>query len=97
MEPETSAFDDDNVEMQEETKGEGEFKFMQNIQVHSGSVRSIATNNKGLLLSGSMDQSCKLFHMDETNGKYEFLQELNHHERYVYSVSCKLDNSGFFT
>lgn len=98
---EISAFDDQDSPMPdaEEKKdySNEDFKFEQMLQVHSGSVRTVATSNKGLLMSGSIDSSCKLFTLDESTGKYEFLQELHHHEHYVYSVACTLDNTGFLT
>ena len=92
---ETSAFDEPMEEVKDYSNEK--FKFMQSLAVHSGSVRAVATSEKGVMLSGSVDNSCKLFSLDETTGRYEFIQELNHHEHYVYSVSCALDNNGFFT
>lgn len=79
---ETSAFDEP-MEEQKDYSNEN-FKFMQSLAVHSGSVRTVATSEKGVMLSGSVDRSCKLFSLDETTGRYDFLQELNHHDHYVY-------------
>jgi phospholipase A-2-activating protein len=100
MDPEESAFDDVPMAQDEEEKIDYEsndYKFMQTLQVHSGSVKSVATNEKGLMLSGSVDNSCKLFTIDETTGKYEFLQELAHHDHYVYTVAERLNGQGFLT
>lgn len=98
MDPEASAFDDD-VPMAEEKKdySSEDFKFMQTLAVHSGSVRAVATNDKGLMMSGSVDHSCKLFALDEHSGRYDFIQELGHHDHYVYSVAAERNNRGFFT
>lgn len=98
-EQEASAFDDVPMTETEEIKDHSneDFKFLQSLGVHSGSVRAVAVNNTGLLLSGSVDQSCKLFIIDNETGKYEFIQELNHHQHYVYSVANNLDNKGFLT
>jgi phospholipase A-2-activating protein len=98
MDPEASAFDDDTP-MEEEKKdyNSEDFKFMQMLEVHSGSVKAVAVNNTGLMMSGSIDQSCKLFSLDDTSGKYQFLQELHHHDHYVYCVAAEINNKGFFT
>lgn len=98
MDPEASAFDEDTP-MEEEKKdySNEEFKFMQMMAVHSGSVKAVAVNDQGLMMSGSIDQSCKLFNIDDVSGKYELLQELHHHDHYVYNVSAEINNKGFFT
>ena len=70
---------------------------MQSLAVHSGSVKAVAVNDKGLMISGSVDNSCKLFTVNYETGRYEFLQELGHHEHYVYSVAATPDNKGFLT
>ena len=56
----------------------------------------MAANTENLLLSGSVDKSCKLFSLD-SNFKYNFERELNYHEEYVYSVLPHDGANGFFT
>jgi len=105
MDYEPSAFEEDSP-MEEEIKdnNDNDFNFMQQIEVHTGAVKGIAvktlkdptSGDRGLLLSGSYDLSCKLFFLDQNSGKYEFIQELNYHDNYVYNVANNL-GEGFLT
>jgi len=50
-----------------------EFGFMQTLQVHSASVRSLAQHVKGdFMMSGSIDMTNKLYLLDSATGKYDF-------------------------
>lgn len=64
--------------------------------MHQGSVRAISALPNGMLLSGSIDKTLKLFNLSNS-GRYEFDKELSYHDNFVYSICPQVSGSGWFT
>ena len=77
---------------------DNEFKFLQGVKVHEGSVRCLTILPiDDSLVSGSIDHSCKIMNVDKSTGKYSFEKELNYHDSFVLSVHPHVSNNGFYT
>lgn len=74
---------------------DNEFKFAQFMEVHTGSVRSLATQGD-ILMSGSIDMTNKLY-MREASGQYQFTREMAYHEGFVMNLCATVDGTGFFS
>jgi len=83
-----SAFDD--VEIPSSSNNLEEFELSQSLAVHSGAVRCLATDDLGVLLSGSIDKSVKVFTMNDS-GKYDFDRETTYHDSFVYDIATATD------
>ena len=72
------------------------YNLSQSIAHHKDTLRTIACNNKGLLVTGSFDKNCSFFQSNE-DGNYEFLKDTNYHEDYIYTVIPDCLDRGFLS
>ena len=66
------------------------------IQHHKDTLRTVACNNNGLVVTGSFDKTCAFYQCDST-GKYTFLKDTNYHDDYIYTVKSDVLDHGFFS
>lgn len=73
------------------------YNLSQQILHHKNILRTIACNNKGIVVTGSFDKSCAFFYRTEENGPYVHLRDTNYHDDYVYVVRPEILDRGFFS
>ena len=66
------------------------------IQHHKDTLRTVACNNNGLVVTGSFDKTCAFYQSDGT-GKYNFLKDTFYHDDYIYTVRPDALDRGFFS
>ena len=66
------------------------------IQHHKDTLRTVACNNNGLVVTGSFDKTCAFYQCD-SNGKYTFLKDTHYHDDYIYIVRSDVLDHGFFS
>ena len=66
------------------------------IQHHKDTLRTVACNNNGLVVTGSFDKTCA-FYQSDSSGKYTFLKDTFYHDDYIYTVRSDALNKGFFS
>ena len=72
------------------------YNLSMSIQHHKDTLRTIACNNNGLVLTGSFDKSCAFYQCD-SNGTYNFIKDTRYHDDYIYTVKSDVLDQGFFT
>jgi WD40 repeat protein len=66
--------------------------------MHEASFRSVATHPLGdVLLTGSIDSTCRLYDLDNLSGRYLPNLTLTHHKDSVLCVTPMVSGLGFFT
>ena len=73
------------------------YNLSQSIQHHKNILRTVACNNKGIVVSGSFDKTCAFFMKTEENGPYVHMKSTNYHDDYIYIVRPELRDMGFFS
>lgn len=48
-------------------------------------------------MSGSIDKTQKLFHLNPTSGKYDFVKEVKYHEGFILDICPMVSGLGFFS
>ena len=66
------------------------------IQHHKDTLRTVACNSKGLVVTGSFDKTCAFYQCDE-KGSYSFLKDTFYHDDYIYVVKSDALDQGFFS
>ena len=94
---EKSAFEPDSPsQTQNDQPVENMYKFEQTIDIHSGTVRTVAVQGD-MLMSGSIDMSNKVFNLNNAIGKYNFAKEVKYHEGHVLDICPQVGGTGFFS
>ena len=65
-------------------------------QHHKDTLRSVACNSNGLIVTGSFDKTCSFF-QSTLDGTYTFLKDTKYHDDYIYVVRPEIQSKGFFT
>lgn len=66
--------------------------------MHEASVRAVATHPLGdVLMTGSIDSTCRLYELDNLSGRYLPGRVLTYHQDSVLSVTPMVSGLGFFT
>jgi phospholipase A-2-activating protein len=66
------------------------------IQHHKDTLRTVACNNNGLVVTGSFDRTCAFYQCD-SKGNYNFLKDTHYHDDFIYIVRPDVLNHGFFS
>ena len=66
------------------------------IQHHKDTLRIVACNNNGLVVTGSFDRTCAFYQCD-SKGNYNFLKDTHYHDDFIYIVRPDVLNHGFFS
>ena len=66
------------------------------IQHHKDTLRTVACNNNGLVVTGSFDKTCAFYQCD-SKGNYNFLKDTHYHDDFIYTVRPDVLNHGFFS
>ena len=66
------------------------------IQHHKDTLRTVACNNNGLVVTGSFDKTCAFYQCD-SKGNYTFLKDTYYHDDYIYIVRSDVLDHGFFS
>ena len=66
------------------------------IQHHKDTLRTVACNKNGLVVTGSFDKSCAFYQCD-SKGNYTFLKDTHYHDDYVYTVRADVLDRGFLS
>ena len=94
---EKSAFEPDSpVQSQPAQADQDEYKFMQTLDFHSGTVRSLCVVDN-ILMSGSIDMTNKTYNLNQAIGKYNFGKELKYHDGHVLDICPQIGGTGFFS
>ena len=73
------------------------YNLSQSIFHHKNILRTIASNNKGIVVTGSFDKTCAFFTQTEENGPYIHIRDTKYHDDYVYVVRPEIQDMGFFS
>ena len=65
-------------------------------QHHKDTLRTVACNSYGLILTGSFDKTCSFF-QSTSDGKYEFIKDTKYHDDYIYITRPDILSRGFFS
>ena len=66
------------------------------IQHHKDTLRTVACNSNGLVVTGSFDKTCAFYQCDE-KGSYSFIKDTFYHDDYIYTVKADVLDRGFFS
>ena len=66
------------------------------IQHHKDTLRTVACNSNGLVVTGSFDKTCAFYQCDE-KGSYTFVKDTFYHDDYIYTVKADVLDRGFFS
>ena len=66
------------------------------IQHHKDTLRTVACNNNGLVVTGSFDKTFAFYQCDSKD-KYAFLKDTHYHDDYIYIVRSDVLDHGFFS
>ena len=66
------------------------------IQHHKDTLRTVACNNNGLVVTGSFDRTCAFYQCD-SKGNYNYLKDTHYHDDFIYIGRPDVLNHGFFS
>ena len=65
-----------------------EFRLSKTLLYHSGAVRTLSNNMRGVLISGSIDKSVKLYKYSAQTG-YIYDKSVDYHNDVIYSSAAR--------
>lgn len=74
---------------------ESKYNLSQSINHHQKTLRAVACNSKGTIVTGSFEKKCSFFHFK--GEEYIFDKDTFLHEDYIYVIKADALDRGFFT